>query len=325
MRRMLVDDRRMASLRKVAFACAALVLAITTLSAFIRLSAGGLGCEPWPQCYARAARDAQQGNAAPATGAVAAARIAHRITAVAALLLVIYMVMNTWSKAPVLRREGAMVLGLLFLALFLAILGRWTAGSRAPAVVLGNLLAGFVMFALACRLAHEVGRRQAPPAAPGLGAWVWLAAVVLLLQVALGGLVNAGHAGLSCPQLAHCDLAAGSWQSFDLSRPPSFDLSDPTNPGGAWVHALHRAGAAAVLMALLPLGIAAWRRGRRAGAVLVLLLGVQLALGLLLVTLGLPLWTALAHNVIAALMLAVLATLATAGRPAAPAGAIRTG
>src|SRR5512133_1872511 len=83
MRGMLVDDRRMASLRKVAFACAALVLAITTLSAFIRLSAGGLGCEPWPRCYVEAAQATQPGNAAPATAAVAAARIAHRITAVA--------------------------------------------------------------------------------------------------------------------------------------------------------------------------------------------------------------------------------------------------
>lgn len=309
MRRMLADDRRMASLRKVAFACAALVLAITTLSAFIRLSAGGLGCEPWPQCYAHVAQETQPGSAAPATAAVAGARVAHRITAVAALLLVIYMVMNTWSKAPVLRREGSMVLGLLFLALFLAILGRWTAGSRAPAVVLGNLLAGFAMFALACRLAHEVGRSQVRPVAPGLDAWVWLAIVLLLLQVALGGLVNAGHAGLSCPQLVHC----------------GFDPADPTHPPGAAVNALHRAVAVAVLMVLLPLGIAAWRRGRRAGAVLVLLLGVQLALGLLLVILGLPLWTALAHNVLAALMLAVLATLATAGRPAARAAAIRKG
>lgn len=284
---MLVDDRRIASLRKVAFASAVLILAITTLSAFIRLSAGGLGCEPWPQCYGQAFQTAEHG--VQASSAVAAARIAHRISAVAALLLIIYMVMNTWSKAPVLRREGAMVLGLLFLALFLAILGRWTAGSRAPAVVLGNLLAGFAMFALGCRLAHELHVRREPPVAPGHDAWVGLAIGVLVAQVALGGMVNAGHAGLSCPQLAHCDPL---------------------------VNVLHRIGALAVCVVLLPLGITAWRRGRQAGAVLVLLLAVQVALGILLVKLSLPLWTALAHNVMAALTLAVLATLPRAIRKA---------
>ena len=143
MQRMFGDIGRMASLRKVALACAVLVLAITSLSAFLRLSASGLGCEPWPQCYGQSLRDRQQGVVAPATGIVTAARIAHRIAAVAALLLIIVMVMNTWSKAPVLRREGTMVLGLLFLALFLAILGRWTANAKVPAVVLGNLVGGF--------------------------------------------------------------------------------------------------------------------------------------------------------------------------------------
>ena len=40
----------------------------------------------------------------------------------------------------------------LALALFLAILGRWTTNAKLPAVMLGNLLAGFAMFALSWRL-----------------------------------------------------------------------------------------------------------------------------------------------------------------------------
>jgi cytochrome c oxidase assembly protein subunit 15 len=40
-------QRRVSRLRKMAWLCAALVLAITSLSAFIRLSRAGLGCEPW--------------------------------------------------------------------------------------------------------------------------------------------------------------------------------------------------------------------------------------------------------------------------------------
>ena len=158
MRKMSRPDSRIPTLRKLAWACAALVLAITSLSAFIRLSRAGLGCEPWPQCYAHSLQASGQPVAAPA-GPVAAARIAHRVVAVVALLLVIALVMTTLSTAPVLWREGRIALGLLALALFLAILGRWTTDARVPAVMLGNLLAGFALFALSCRLLRS-GRQE---------------------------------------------------------------------------------------------------------------------------------------------------------------------
>ncbi|MDP3759408.1 MAG: COX15/CtaA family protein [Ramlibacter sp.] len=309
----------MASLRKLALACAVLVLAITSLSAFLRLSASGLGCEPWPQCYGQSLRDRQQGVVTPPTGLVTAARISHRVAAVAALLLIIVMVMNTWSKAPVLRREGTIVLGLLFLALFLAILGRWTANAKVPAVVLGNLVGGFAMFALSCRLAELLARR---PVAGGadFSRWAWAGIALLVTQVALGGMVNATYAGLSCPELTRCDMAGASWQALDPWQAPGFDPAAPTNPSGALVQWLHRMGAVAVFAVLLPLGIVSWRQGRRMGAALVVLLAVEAVLGVMLVrgTLALP--AALAHNIVAALLLAATLSLAAGrGRPASQA------
>lgn len=298
-------DRRMTTLRQLAWACAALVLAITTLSAFIRLSAAGLGCEPWPQCYAQSPQ---------AAGPVAAARISHRVVAVAALLLVIALVMTTLSRGPVLWREGRMALALLALALFLAILGRWTAGAKVPAVMLGNLLAGFAMFALSWRLSQSAGQEAgATGARDRLVRWARFAAVLLVAQIVLGGLVSAGHAGLSCTQLWACDMARGSWQFLNPLRETPIDVADPANPAGALVHGLHRAGALVVAAVLLPLGVASWRNGRRAGAAVVLLLIVQAALGALLVVKGLPLPVALAHNMAAALLAAAVLSLAVAG------------
>ncbi len=150
----------------MALLCAALILAITSLSAFIRLSRAGLGCEPWPQCYGQSLREMPQGTAQPVAGLVAAARLAHRAVAVAALLLIIMMVMTTLASVPMLWQEGRMALGLLALALFLAILGRWTADARVPAVVLANLLAGFAMFALSCRLVRSTSVRPAALSSP---------------------------------------------------------------------------------------------------------------------------------------------------------------
>lgn len=307
---------RITSLRRMAWTCAVLVLAITSLSAFIRLSAAGLGCEPWPQCYGEAWRIGVDGLSAVPRQGVAVARIAHRLLAVAALLLIIAMLMSTYSRQPVLRREGRMVLGLLALALFLAILGRWTAGSRVPAITLGNLLGGFALVALSCRLAWTLSQKS--PAAPSqrcFARWASLGGALLLAQILLGGLVSAGHAGLSCPQLLTCDLAGGSWQLLNPWHETPLDVADPTNPAGALAHGLHRMAAVVVAAVLLPLGVAAWRSGRRhAGAAVIGLLVLQAVLGALLVDRGLPLSVALAHNAVAALLVAAVLGLATGGR-----------
>ncbi|MCM2252915.1 MAG: COX15/CtaA family protein [Ramlibacter sp.] len=310
-------DKRISLLVKVAWACAALVLAITTLSAFIRLSQAAVGCEPWPQCHTQASPHAAQDAPMSRDGAVAAARIAHRVTAVAALLLVIALVMTTLSRAPVLRREGRIALALLALALFLAILGRWSTGARVPAVMLGNLLAGFAMFAVSCRLARTAGRQTvAPMRQDRLVPWARLGLALLLTQIILGGLVSAGRAGPSCPQLLACDMAAGSWQFLNPWHETALVAADPANAAGALIHGLHRLGALGSAAVLLPLGVAAWRAGRREGAAVIVLLVLQGALGALLVAQNLPLALALAHNVGAALLLAAVLGLSGSERPA---------
>lgn len=304
---MSTTKRRRPSLRTLAIACAVLVLAITSLSAFIRLSRAGLGCEPWPQCYGQHSRAAADGTLPPPTALVASARVAHRVTASVALLLIIAMVMATLAATPMRWREGRLVLALLVLALFLAVLGRWTADSRLPAVVLGNLLAGFAMVAVSWRLVAAASpARAAPSVAPN---WVRLAIAVVVAQVALGGLVSAGYAGLSCPQLAGCDLSSGAWQAFDPWREPGVAAADPLNRPGALVHGLHRAGAWLVAAVVVPLGWMAWRRGHRAGAPLVALVAAQGAAGAALVLAGLPLALALVHNIGAALLLATLCSM----------------
>ncbi len=294
----------MTLLRSMALACAVLVLAITSLSAFIRLSRAGLGCEPWPQCQAQVLREGTQGPAAAPAGAVAAARIAHRITAVGALLLVIAMLMAAYAAAPPLARQGRLVVALLGLAVFLAVLGRMTADSRLPAVVLANLLAGLAMFAVSCRLVAATA--PAGAAQPLPLRWVQVALALLLLQIALGGLVSATHAGASCPRLAGCDLGAATWQAINPWHAP-----DPgAGPGaGALVHVVHRVVGLLTAGVLGALGLAAWRRGHRAGALVLGLALLEVAVGVGLVAASTPLALALLHNVLAALLLAATASL----------------
>lgn len=319
---MIPAGRRLVLLKQMATACAVLVLAITSISAYIRLSNAGLGCSQWPQCYGERLRLAQQGVSATENAATVGARMVHRMVAVVALLLIIVMAMACFSARPVLWHAGWLSLALLGLALLLALLGRWSSGARVPAVAIGNLLGGFAMLVLCWRLRrqatakHDVTATTTPPGTVWWRVGVWCGAIILCCQVALGGLVSASYAGLSCTALPDCGSSvmafpagrpAAVLEAFDPWREPAFKPFSPANPAGVAPHMAHRYGALAAGLLLLPLGIVAWRSGKpRHGGILLLLLAIQVGLGLLLIAFSLPLEIALAHNLFAALLLAAM-------------------
>jgi cytochrome c oxidase assembly protein subunit 15 len=307
---------RRRTLRRIAWLCALLVLLIAALSAYLRLSKAGLGCTPWPQCYGQELRAQQQGlppSDAVARG-VALARLAHRVVASVALVLVIVLAMSALTARPRRRDEITLSLALLALALFLAGLGLRTGASRLPAVAIGNLLGGFAMLALSVRLALVDRADRAPSTALSRGAAIALCAVVA--QVVLGGLVSASFADLSCGGVADCARTAAQ-QGWPLSalnpwHEPVFEpaAQGPINPHGALAQLAHRVWAPAVLLAALPTAWLAWRHGaRRSATALIALLVLQVAAGLWLLTPVLPLPAALLHNLLAALLVTLLARL----------------
>lgn len=302
--------RRTTWLRGMAWCCAALVLLIIGISAHLRLSQAPQVCDPWPECGQSLAAGAvaQADTVLPAVPPPAA-RAAHRAAASAALLMVLAMLGLALARRPILWAESRIVLGLLGLALFLAVLGLVAGASTRPAVVLGNLLGGFAMLALSVRLAVTAAPRPAVRAGSSAARW-WLgcAIVLALAQISLGGLVSASHSGLSCPAVGACDLSAGDWRAFNPWTEPAPGLS-PTHAGGAWLHMTHRVTGLVLAAVLLFLSWRAWRHGHRGLATALAVLPVILAgLGLLMVALGLPLALVLAHNLCAALLLAVLAS-----------------
>jgi cytochrome c oxidase assembly protein subunit 15 len=221
------------------------------------------------------------------------------------------MCLVCFGNRPWLAHQGALALAMLTLAIGLAVLGRWTAGARLPAVAIGNLMGGLVMLALSCRLAAGVTE----PGGPVLRRWAWVAIATLLIQVALGALVSASYAGLSCAAVGDCwraaDAAGWPWQTLDPWREPVFAAAPiPLNASGALAQLVHRGGALLVLLVVAPLGLAALRGQRRVeGAALLTLLVIQLGLGSLVVATALPLALALAHNVVAGLLLATAVRL----------------
>jgi len=273
-------QRRVALLHRLAWICAVLVLAITSLSAFVRLSKAGVGCEPWPQCQAQ--RTASVAAGMPVTSdapAVTGARMAHRVAASSALLVIIAMLMIALARQPAIGDAGRFVLALLALALFLAVLGRVATNTPVPgpAVALGNLLGGMGMVGVVWHLVRITGPRAGfqvagPPRAWVLGALAWLA-----LQMALGAVVSAGQLAAQCDASLTCNA--------------------------------HRIVGLVTVFVLAGVAKVAWRtRPRRAGVLLLLVLA-QAALGVAMLALGLTMPLALAHNVLMALLILTLVSL----------------
>lgn len=308
--------RRRILLRRAAWLSAVLVLVVTSLSAFLRQSGADLGCTPWPACHARAAR-AEAPRAMPST-AERQARALHRVVASSLLLLLVAMTALAWTGQPRLAAEGSTVLLALGLVLFLAVLGVFTSGARLPAVTLGNLLGGLLLFAACVRLAVAPAP-MAQPARRRLRRWAWLAGALLVLQAGLGALVSAGYAGLSCPQLVSCAPGPGAWSALHPWHAPGAGAGTLGYTAGVGVQLLHRWMTFAVVAALAALAVAAWRAGqRRSAAWLLGLAALQVELGVTLVLAQLPLGAALAHNLIAALLLGAVAALVARAAPLSP-------
>lgn len=302
-------DRRLSLLHRLAWLCVVTVLAVTTLSAFIRLSNAGLGCADWPQCYGERGLQAAAftGARSHEVNATVVARIAHRVMAVAALLIIVLLIVVCLGGRPRLRGSGAIAVALLALALFLAVLGRWSSGARIPAVAMANLIGGFAMLALSLRLAI---RTDVSPPRQRVAAVVAL--LLLVVQVGVGGLVSASHSGLSCVGWSDCIAAARDvpWSTLDPWREPLLTARPPFNEAGALSQSIHRGIAVLLVLAISALSLLAWRGGRRRTATaLVVLLAVQTLVGLAMTQGSLPLALALLHNVLAACLFATLVLL----------------
>ena len=275
-----------------------LVLVITTTSAYIRLSQAGFGCADWPACYGRGVSAYSAGQLIPEQSALFWARALHRLAASSTGILLLLIVFLGWQQCKD-RAARLVAVATVVLAGFLAWLGLLTP-SKLPAVTLGNLLGGMGLLALLWWL-HQGDRG-------GSRKLQWLALAALALQIALGGMIGARHAALSCITLPAC---AGGWwpDAVDWRLFDPFFLMSEADLGSAAREALilsHRYGAVLVTGILCVLGVKAVRRGARAasgGWLLLGLLGLQLLLGAGMVLASFPLPLALLHNLGAALLL----------------------
>ena len=307
-------------MRKLLWLAVVLACILLPLGAYVRLSQAGLGCPDWPGCFgqlspAQAAQDIAQAMRLQADGPVSTDKawkeMAHRYLAGGLGLLLLAYCWQAWRT----RQQLFAACGLLVLLLLQAMLGMLTVTLQLrPLIVTSHLLLGMCLFALLC---STTSARYLPSQAVAPSHWRLAALLLLVLvgQIALGGWMAANQAALACQGFPRCN--GDWWPAMQLSAAwPGWQGAGPDGaalPLAALVavHWLHRVGAA-LLSGLLLLTL--WRLWsypslRRQLCLLGLLAGLQLLLGMANVLLQRPLPIALAHHVLAMLLLATAWTL----------------
>jgi len=264
-------------LHRLALAGVLMMVLLASVSAYLRLSAAGVGCAPWPDCYHQAVSAATQHHPL--------ARLAHRVLASALGVTVVMISLTSVSVRP--RRR--VVIGTAFAALavtvVLAGLGRVTSTANITVVALANLVGGMVLAALLWGLALCARASPRSPT-PQLRWLTSMIAAIAMIEVGLGAFISTAHTAPACLTLPLCLPAA--------SDPPVL------------LHVCHRALAIALLVAAAALAAIRLRRDpNRARSALALmgLILVQAVSGALMIARDFPLWLALAHNAGALLLL----------------------
>ncbi|WP_070969580.1 COX15/CtaA family protein [Vibrio sonorensis] len=304
--------------------CLLLTLTVIVLGAYTRLADAGLGCPDWPGCYGQLGvpNSAQElANAKTlypnltVESEKAWLEMIHRYFAGALGLLVLFI-----SVCCVVQKRMSPTLPVLtvFTIVFQALLGMWTVTMKLmPVVVMGHLLGGFTLLCLMSVIYWRLNANQDIVDHSYVTPMFRLLSVVALitigLQIALGGWTSSNYAALMCTNLPVCE---GDWVShldfkhaFQLIQPVQESYEFGTLDYGArmTIHVTHRFGAFVVAVLVSFLVFQSFEQGDReiskAGWWAFAFLVVQIALGISNVLFSLPLPVAVAHNLVAALLL----------------------
>ena len=326
--------------RKLVWVMVFLTFDLIVFGGFTRLTDSGLGCPDWPGCYGEANpflahEQIAAAEAAMPTGPVTVAKawieMIHRYLAMgigALILALLFTSVKQWRRTHNAVFQPAMPTALLASVLVQGAFGAWTVTLKLqPVIVTIHLLLGMTLLAMLVWMGCREDALLKPPA-PLRGAQIlarlrslrWLsllAAVVLTVQIALGGWVSTNYATMACDTFPLCQGAIVPELDFEhgfhLWRELGKTMEGHYLPFSALVaiHWVHRAFALAVVLVL---GLAAWRAWRlpalgKTARLLVLVMVAQLFTGIATVYFSFPLAIAVMHNAGAALLVILVTML----------------
>lgn len=311
-----------------------LAFTVVILGAFTRLVDAGLGCPDWPVCYGHILWPMSEQEVAVANAAFPETPVehdktwpeqVHRLFASSLGLVCIAFVGISIYQNKVKKVNFPVYQPILLLALVIlqGMFGMWTVTLNLwPQVVTAHLLGGFatltLLWVLMMRFKNNVWMVDNAQYEKllSLRPFFIVALVVLVTQIALGGWTSSNYAALACPDLPTCQT---KWLP-NMNFAEGFNFAQDIGPnylGGVMdsdartaIHFAHRVGAIVTTVVLLIYALRLRSVGnlsvRHAANAVVIVLTLQVLLGLSNIIFHLPLWIAVSHNAVGALLLLTL-------------------
>ena len=298
-----------------------LAFVVIALGAWTRLVDAGLGCPDWPGCYGFIVFPTNEAEIALAESRYpmfpydinkAIQEVVHRYFAAALGFLAIILVYFSFKQNEN-KKIRAWTIGLLIFICCQGLFGYLTVSLKLlPIIVTGHLFGGFTTLTLFFLIFLKAGNFQIlnKMAIPKLKGIAGLALFALIIQIFLGVWTSTNYASLACADFPTCQ---GSYlpdmdfkNGFNLNQEvgPNYLYGLLDNPSRVAVHYSHRVSALIVTLVFLILMSKLWfSNAAPLASTLGILLLTQISLGIINVVYVLPLYVAIAHNLVAALLL----------------------
>jgi cytochrome c oxidase assembly protein subunit 15 len=297
------------------------------LGAWTRLVDAGLGCPDWPGCYGFVVFPINEADIAIAESLYpefpydinkAIPEVVHRYFAATLGLFAIFLVYLSFKQNEN-KNIRLWTIGLLIFICCQGIFGYLTVSLKLlPIIVTGHLFGGFTTLTLFFYIFLKSSNFEIlnKMKIPNLKFIAGLAFFILIIQIFLGVWTSTNYASLACADFPTCQ---GSYlpemdfkNGFNLNQEvgPNYLYGLLDNPSRVAVHYSHRVSAIFVTLIFLILMSKLWfTNAAPLASTLGILLITQISLGIINVVYVLPLYVAIAHNLVAATLLLTIFTI----------------
>jgi cytochrome c oxidase assembly protein subunit 15 len=304
-----------------------LAFVVIALGAWTRLVDAGLGCPDWPGCYGFVVFPTNEAEIALAEARYptfpydinkAIPEVVHRYFAAALGFLAIIMVYYSFKQNEN-KNIRRWTIGLLTFICCQGLFGYLTVSLLLlPIIVTAHLFGGFTTLTLFFLIFLMSGKFDIleKMAIPKLKTIAGIALAVLLFQIFLGVWTSTNYASLACADFPTCQ---GTYMpemdfknGFNLNQEvgPNYLYGLLDNPSRVAIHYSHRVSAILVAVVFLILISKLWfSNAAPLASTIGILLLTQISLGIINVVYVLPLYVAIAHNLVAALLLLAIFTV----------------
>ena len=304
-----------------------LAFVVIALGAWTRLVDAGLGCPDWPGCYGFVVFPTNEAEIALAEARYptfpydinkAIPEVVHRYFAAALGFLAIIMVYYSFKQNEN-KNIRRWTIGLLIFICCQGLFGYLTVSLLLlPIIVTAHLFGGFTTLTLFFLIFLMSGKFDIleKMAIPKLKTIAGIALAVLLFQIFLGVWTSTNYASLACADFPTCqgtDMPEMDFKNgFNLNQEvgPNYLYGLLDNPSRVAIHYSHRVSAILVAVVFLILISKLWfSNAAPLASTIGILLLTQISLGIINVVYVLPLYVAIAHNLVAALLLLAIFTV----------------